>query len=376
MMDVTDRHYRALARLISRHATLYTEMVVDRTIIHNPKLRLLELRIPNYPQQHPVILQLGGSDPDLMTQAAEIAADYPYQEINVNCGCPSPKVADNGCFGAALMKSPILVAQIVSSMSAVVKDIPITVKCRLGLEWDADLAFVKNFIKTIHQHAGVTHFIIHARNAILGGLSPAQNRSVPPLRHNDVYHLIDEFPYLNFSINGGIRSIDDVVAHLNRGAYGVMVGRAAMDAPWQALSQVDSKIYNSPNTQVDGCVTTRRHILRDYVEYANNEIAETNCSVRTVIKPLLNLFHGERNGKLWRRSIDEGLRDNLSFEMIVGMAMQVVPSEVLDAAPGQKPVFPPKLVRQIDAAGDESHGDVKVTIDQVGRTAMRVDEVR
>lgn len=333
MMDVTDRHFRALARLISRQATLYTEMVVDRTVIHNPRLRDFELRLPPDPDQHPVVLQLGGSDALLMAQAATFASPHPFVEVNINCGCPSPKVADNGCFGAALMRTPQLVADIACAMAERLQ-VPVTVKCRLGLDDDTSYESLRNFVETVHARGKVTHFIIHARNAILGGLSPAQNRKIPPLRHDVVYQLVNDFPDLRFSINGGIKTVDDVLSHLSRGVFGVMVGRSVMDAPWRALRDVDSRIYQTPNVEIDGQPTTRRHILAAYKMYAIREVSETNCSMRAVVKPLLNLFHGERNGKLWRRTIDDGLKKRLTMDQLIDTAIAVVPDEVLDEPAG------------------------------------------
>lgn len=330
MMDVTDRHFRALARLISRHATLYTEMVVDRTLIHNKRLRFLELRIPEEPIQQPLVLQLGGSEAELMEQAASFVSAHPYSEVNINCGCPSPKVADNGCFGAALMRTPHLVADIARRMRQQLC-VPVTVKCRLGLDDDTSYETLCTFIDIVSKQGNVEHFIMHARNAILGGLSPAQNRSIPPLRYHVVYQLIRDYPQLKFSINGGIKTIDDVLDHLGRGVYGVMVGRAVMDAPWLALRDVDARVYGSPNLQADGHPTTRRHILSAYKLYAQKEIEETGCSFRTVVRPLLNLFYGERNGKVWRRVLDERLRADMSnVGEIIDAAMCVLPQEVLD----------------------------------------------
>lgn len=332
MMDVTDRHFRALARLISRRATLYTEMVVDRTLIHNETLRHLALRLPageGAISQQPVVLQLGGSEPSLMAQAASYAAGLDFAEVNINCGCPSPKVADNGCFGAALMRSPDVVADIASEAAKRV-DVPVTVKCRLGLDDDTSFDSLAHFVRVVHERGGVRHFIVHARNAILGGLSPAQNRSIPPLRYDVVYRLIEEFPGLLFSINGGIRTVPQVREHLARGVHGVMVGRAVMDAPWTALRDVDGALYGAPNQQPDGRRTTRRDVLREYVRYAEREVRDFGCSVRAVVKPLLNLFHGERNGKVWRRALDEGLRERLAVAPIVEAAVAVVPDEVMD----------------------------------------------
>lgn len=337
MMDVTDRHFRALARLISRHATLYTEMVVDRTLIHNEKLRHLELRIPQSPVQQPLVLQLGGSDPQLLAQASAYVAAHPYTEVNINCGCPSPKVADNGCFGAALMRTPHRVADIAKGVREHV-NVPVTVKCRLGLDDDTSYDTLCSFVDIVSRYGHVQHFIMHARNAILGGLSPAQNRSIPPLRYHVVYQLIRDYPHLQFSINGGIKTIDDVVTHLEHGVYGVMVGRAVMDAPWKALRDVDTLIYGQPNLQPDGQPTTRRHILAEYKIYAQKEIDAIGCSVRAVLKPLLNLFHGERHGKLWRRIIDEKLRSGDSINEIIETAMRVIPKDVMDVPCGNLPV--------------------------------------
>lgn len=293
-----------------------------------------------------------------MQKAAEYTSLYAFSEININCGCPSPKVAHNGCFGAALMKSPHVVAAIAKNVAQVV-DVPVSVKCRLGLDWDTSFEPLKDFVHTVHEQGGVQHFIIHARNAVLGGLSPAQNRNVPPLRYDVVYRLVEEFPHIQFSINGGIRTIDDVLSHLQKGIYGVMVGRAAMDAPWQALSEVDSRVYGQENRQEaedgdGGCITTRRHVLRDYVEYGVNEIKETGCTVRAVIKPILNLFYGERNGKQWRRAIDQGLLRQQSLQDIIDEAVKVIPEQVLDALPGQKVVFAPQ------SSGDERCTDGRV----------------
>lgn len=336
MMDVTDRHFRALARLITRHATLYTEMVVDRTLIHNPVLRKYELRLPDDPVQTPVVLQLGGSEATLMAQAAAYADAHAYSEVNINCGCPSPKVADNGCFGAALMRQPSLVADIAHAMRAALR-VPVTVKCRLGLDDDTSYSSLCDFVQIVHERGGVDHFIVHARNAILGGLSPAQNRRIPPLRYDVVYRLVSDFPQMRFSINGGIHTVDDVLHHLSHGVYGVMVGRAVMNAPWRALHDVDERLYGIRNAQEDGCITTRRHVIAAYTRYAVREVAESTCSVRAVVKPLLNLFHGERNGKLWRRVIDDGLKEQLDVDCVISQAVAVVPCEVLDEPCGGWP---------------------------------------
>lgn len=357
MMDVTDRHFRALARLISQHATLYTEMVVDRTLIHNEKLRLLELRIPQTPVQQPLVLQLGGSDPRLMGQASEFIAAHPYTEVNINCGCPSPKVADNGCFGAALMRTPHLVADIAMRVREQL-NVPVTVKCRLGLDDDTSYDTLCTFVETVSNYGNVQHFIMHARNAILGGLSPAQNRSIPPLRYHVVYQLIHDYPHLKFSINGGIRTTEDVLNHLERGVYGVMVGRAVMDAPWQALRDVDAIIYGQPNLQPNGQPTTRRQILAEYKNYAVKEIDATACSARAVVKPLLNLFHGERHGKLWRRTIDEKLRHGENVAEIIDAAALVIPKDVMDVPCGNLHMRDPAINETLENISSDNANDV------------------
>lgn len=334
MMEVTDRHFRAMARLISQHATLYTEMIVDKTLIHNSKLRHLSLKIPCHSPQHPVVLQLGGSDPDELEQAARIAAEYGYTEVNLNCGCPSSKVAGKGCFGASLMRTPQRVATACQRMKSVLPDgVPVTVKCRIGVDDDDSYESLCSFIRTVSDQGGVQHFIIHARKAILGGLSPAQNRNVPKLRYDYVYSLIEDFPDLKFSINGGIHTVEQVREQLERGVHGVMIGRAVMDRPWQALCDIDTAVFGCQHRLEDGSPITRRHVLREYVAYGETEKEATGCSSRALIRPLLNLFHGEKNGKVFRRIIDESLCDGLQFEEIVTKACSVLHEDVLDAAP-------------------------------------------
>lgn len=325
-MDVTDRHFRALARLISRRATLYTEMVVDRTLIHNEVQRVLELYVP--PGQHAVVAQLGGSDPHLLAAAAAMAARHPYAELNLNCGCPSPKVAGNGLFGAALMKDPELVAACCRAMR-LASGLPVTVKCRLGLDDDTSFSSLRNFVSVVAEEGDVKHFIIHARNAILGGLSPAQNRSIPPLRYDFVYRLIEQFPELQFSINGGIKDMVQVRQHLDKGVHGVMVGRAVMDAPWRALRDVDGALFGETH------FVSRREVLNGYVEYARREMEVSGASTRALVKPLLNMFVGERNGKMFRRMVDELLREGVEdVGVLIERALAVIPEEVLEECTG------------------------------------------
>lgn len=365
MMEVTDRHFRALTRLISHHATLYTEMVVDRTLIHNHLARDYSLRIPEHPTQHPVVLQLGGSVPDELEAAALIAADYGYNEVNLNCGCPSPKVAGKGCFGAALMRTPYVVAEATRRMKSVLPEhVPVTVKCRIGVDDDDSYEGLREFVRIVHEKGGVDHFIIHARKAILGGLSPAQNRSIPPLKYEYVYRLIDEFPTVRFSINGGLKTVGDVDEQLKRGMYGVMVGRAVMDRPWHALCDVDWVVYGERYVDREKEVLTRRKVISGYLKYAEKELDQYGGSVRVVVKPLLNLFHGEPNGKKYRRMIDEGLRDRLELRRIVERACGVLEDEVLDALP--------PCMRNGNAKEVHQDGNLKVDM----KLKVGIDEMR
>lgn len=327
MMDVTDRHFRYLARLISQRATLWTEMVVDRTIIHNEMARELELRLP--PCSNPTVLQLGGSEPETLATACQLAAEHKYVEVNLNCGCPSPKVAGKGCFGAALMKEPKNVAAMLRSMrNALPKHMEVSVKHRLGVDDCADYEDTHKFVKTVSEMAEVKHFVVHARAALLNGINPKQNREIPPLRHENVFRLVDEFPHLQFSINGGIRDVSHAKDLLDMGVAGVMVGRAVRDNPWRAMADVDNLIYG-----VDR-VTSRREVVQRYCEYADEEHANNGCPQRVLVKPMLNLFHGEPRGKLFRRRCDELLRDgNNSVSDILFGALSVLKNDVLDAAP-------------------------------------------
>jgi tRNA-dihydrouridine synthase A len=224
MMDWTDRHCRHFHRLMTRRAMLYTEMVTAAAVIHGPRDRLLAFS----PQEHPVALQLGGSDPAELAQAVRLASPYGYGEINLNVGCPSDRV-QSGCFGAVLMERPALVAECVAAMLDV-SPVPITVKCRIGVDDQDPEAILPDFLQTVSA-AGVTHFIIHARKAWLQGLSPKENRDIPPLDYPLVVAMKQQFPHLTICINGGITSLDQVRGFLDQGIDGVMLGRAAYHDP-------------------------------------------------------------------------------------------------------------------------------------------------
>lgn len=327
MMDVTDRHFRALCRAISLRATLWTEMVVDRTLIHNPVARGYELAQPD-PLASPTVLQLGGSDPELLAEAAALSATYGFQEVNLNCGCPSPRVAGRGAFGAALMREPALVAEATRRMSDALPGTEVSVKCRLGVDDLDSYEFLTSFIDTVSSGGGVRHFIVHARKAILGGLSPAQNRTIPPLKHEFVYRLMDDFPHLTFTLNGGVREVADCVSHLDRGVAGVMVGRGVWDRPWHALRDVDELVYG------EGRYITRRDVVEKYADYAEEEQERSGTPNRCIVKPVLNLFHGEASGKKFRREIDDQLKDKeAGIRDILEAGLAVMKDEVVDALP-------------------------------------------
>jgi len=232
MMDWTDRNCRFFHRLMTRRAMLYTEMVTAPAIIHGPKPRLLDYSA----EEHPVALQLGGSDPRDLAQATALAQGWGYDEINLNCGCPSDRV-QSGCFGAVLMERPALVAECVAAMQGET-DVPVTVKCRIGVDHQEPSEVLPRFIETVAA-AGVTHFVVHARKAWLQGLSPKENREIPPLDYPLVLQMKQRFPELTICINGGIATLDQAQALLDQGLDGVMIGRAAYHDPGNALIGAD-----------------------------------------------------------------------------------------------------------------------------------------
>eukprot|EP00898_Chlorokybus_atmophyticus_P000401 jgi/Chlat1/1361/Chrsp119S01759 len=346
MMDWTDNHFRTLCRLLTRRTWLYTEMVVDQTLVHNPDKA--SARFLSFPEgQGPIVLQLGGSNPATLAQACRIAQDFGYDEINLNCGCPSDRVAGHGCFGAKLMTDPGLVAECTAAMAAAT-NIPITVKCRIGVDDMETYEELCNFIETVSTRSPVRHFIIHARKAFLKGLSPAENRTKPPLKHEFVYALLRDFPHLQFTLNGVVPDCYEALDHLRRGAHGVMLGRAAYQTPWLALADADRSIYGCENP-----ATSRRQVLRDYAAYANavKEGWSTHPpSIRVLIKPLLDLFYCEPRARRWRNAIDKVLKErenNIPFDELLDIALCELPDEVLDAPPPHKGTKPAPVLREL-----------------------------
>uniref|UniRef100_A0A7S3R3J5 DUS-like FMN-binding domain-containing protein n=1 Tax=Dunaliella tertiolecta TaxID=3047 RepID=A0A7S3R3J5_DUNTE len=261
MMDWTDVHYRQLARLISRHTWLWTEMVVDKTILNSPHPDRF-LWFPK--EQRPLVLQVGGSEPESLAAAARVAIEYGYDEINLNCGCPSDRVAGAGCFGASLMLEPELVGDCMRAMGDAASGTPVTVKCRLGVDQDDSYEALHRFVKVVSERSGVRHFIIHARKAFLKGLNPHQNRSVPPLRYEWLFGLKRDFPHLIFSLNGGIQSPYEALAYINH------IPDAA-----STLHQ-DAGISGNGANKIDEGAHGLNHIANDIIQAANGADEEAN----------------------------------------------------------------------------------------------------
>jgi tRNA-dihydrouridine synthase A len=295
MMDYTDRHCRYFLRLISPSALLYTEMITSAAIVRGNATRLLEFD----PTEHPVALQLGGSDPKELAQAARIGAELGYDEINLNCGCPSDRV-QSGRFGACLMGEPQLVAECVAAMRAVV-DVPVTVKNRIGIEPMPNPAldeqqFLTNFIETVAR-AGCTTFVVHARQAVLKGLSPKENREIPPLRYDIVKAVRAQFPRLTFIVNGGVRTVEDVTNHL-RDFDGAMIGREAYQNPY-LLAQLHRAVVDA-----SADLPNREAIISKYADYVRTRLAEGH-RLRGMIRHVQGLYAGLPNVRSWRRFLSE-----------------------------------------------------------------------
>ncbi len=288
MMDWTDRHCRFLHRLLSARARLYTEMVTADAILHGDRERLIGFS----PQEHPVALQLGGSEPLKLAQAARVAEGFGYDEINLNIGCPSDRV-QSGCFGAALMREPELVGDCAAAMRAAVA-VPVTVKCRIGVDdqepGEALFALVDRCAR-----AGVSTFAVHARKAWLKGLSPKENREVPPLDYGIVYALKSARPQLNIIVNGGIETLEQAETHLAH-VDGVMMGRAAYQMPTM-LAEVDARFFGEPARDVAAAVEA-------YVEYVVVRLKE-GVPLNAMTKHMLGLFHGQPGARAFRRHLSE-----------------------------------------------------------------------
>lgn len=293
MMDWTDRHCRAFHRLMSREALLYTEMVTAPALVRGGALHLLDFD----PAEQPVAVQLGGSDPSELAAATKAAVARGYGEVNLNVGCPSDRV-QSGAFGAVLMKTPGLVADCVTAMIDAADGVDITVKCRIGVDDQDPRDVLPRFLDKI-QDAGVARATIHARKAWLRGLSPKENRDIPPLDHDLVHEMKRSFPHMHLSINGGVETLDQARAHLAAGMDGVMIGRAAYHNP-AILLDVDTALFGrSPSGR------TAHDIARAMLPYIEAHVA-AGGKVHDVTRHMLGLFAGRPGARAWRRVLSEG----------------------------------------------------------------------
>ncbi len=309
MMDWTDRHDRMFLRLISKNALLYTEMVTSAALQHGDAAYLLKY----HAAEHPVALQLGGSDPEQLSFAARLGEQAGYDEINLNVGCPSDRV-QSGTFGACLMANPALVADCVAAMREAV-DVPVTVKCRIGIDDQDDEPFLLRFVETVAA-AGCKTFIIHARKAVLKGLSPKENREIPPLNYERVFSIKKQFPELCVVINGGIQSLE-LAQQLLGSVDGVMLGREAYQNPF-VLHEVDQRFYSADPKHL-----TRKDYLTAYLPYLQEEL-ESGTPLNHMTRHLLGLFKGVPGGKQFRRHLSENAHKKGAGVEVVTAALALV----------------------------------------------------
>ncbi|MFW6252441.1 MAG: tRNA dihydrouridine(20/20a) synthase DusA [bacterium] len=317
MMDWSDRHYRYFMRGITRDALLYTEMISTAAIVHGDRAWLLDFD----PVERPLALQLGGSDPEEIARAVAAAEPWDYDEVNLNVGCPSDRVQERG-LGACLMASPDLVARIVEAMRRNTGK-PVTVKHRIGIDHLDRYEDMYNFVKRVRE-AGPERFTVHARIAWLEGLSPKENRTVPPLRYEDVYRLKNDFPDLDIEINGGIRSLDAAEAHLVH-VDRVMIGRAAYETPW-VMSGVDPRTSGAP------CPSEHRRAAAErMIPYLERWHAQGTPS-RKILRHMLGLFSGMPGARRWRQGLSGKLPENAAPRL--RHVVESMPTDALEASPG------------------------------------------
>ncbi|AIL33162.1 tRNA dihydrouridine(20/20a) synthase DusA [Basilea psittacipulmonis] len=308
MLDVTNRHCRYFHRLLAPNALLYTEMVTTGALIYGDIDRHLKFNA----EEHPVALQLGGSDPAHLAQCAKLAETYGYDEVNLNCGCPSDRV-QKGAFGACLMKNPQLVADCFKAMRDACS-LDVTIKHRIGIDDEDSYEFVQDFVGTLYE-AGCRVFITHARKAILQGLSPKENRDIPPLKYEVVQKLKNDFPDAIFVLNGGIKTTDAISEHLKT-LDGVMIGRSAWHEPY-ILREAHRLIW--PET----AVLSDDEIIEQIIQYADRCVHE-DIKLRYVIMPILGLFNGQKGAKLWRRILSDNLRLQANDITLIRDAYQAI----------------------------------------------------
>ncbi|WP_038055750.1 tRNA dihydrouridine(20/20a) synthase DusA [Thermus amyloliquefaciens] len=317
MVDRTDRHFRFLVRQISRGVRLYTEMVVDQAVLRGNAERLLAF----HPEEHPIALQLAGSDPRSLAEAARIGQAFGYDEVNLNLGCPSEKAQEGG-FGACLLLDPQRVREILRAMVEAV-EVPVTVKLRLGVEGES-YPLLARWVEA-YAETGVRVFIVHARSALLN-LSTRKNREVPPLRHEWVHRLKGDFPQLTFVLNGGVRSLEEALPHLER-VDGVMMGRAVYEDPF-VLAEADSRVFGM------GGRPSRLEVARRMRAYLAQE-AEGGTPPWAVLRHMLNLFRNQPGGRLWRRLLSEG-RSLEALEQALGLLQEKIGHEGEEENPDPK----------------------------------------
>lgn len=292
MIDVTDRHCRYFHRLLAPRARLYTEMITTGALLHGDVARHLDFD----PAEHPVALQLGGSEPEALAQAARLGAKWGYDEINLNCGCPSERV-QKGAFGACLMAEPDLVADCIKAMRDAV-DVPVTVKHRLGLDYDESYGFVRDFVGKLYD-AGCRVFVVHARNAVLKGLSPKDNREIPPLRYDAALQLKRDFPDCTVVLNGGLADAPQSLAQ-GESFDGVMLGRAAWHTP-RVLSALSLALWPSVRLPSDA------QVVDAMTDYAARQVA-AGVPLRVIVRPMLGLVNGQSGARRWRRLLSDPAR--------------------------------------------------------------------
>jgi tRNA-dihydrouridine synthase A len=309
MMDYTDRFFRYFMRLISRRTLLYTEMVSTGALLYGDAERLLQFD----PYERPVAIQLGGSEPEVLAHCAQMAEQQGYDEVNLNLGCPSDRV-QSGRFGACLMAEPELVADCVRAMSETLA-IPVTLKTRIGIDHQDSYPALARLVELVAE-AGCHSFTIHARKAWLQGLSPSQNREVPPLRYDVVERLKGDYPQLEICINGGIQALEDALAHLER-VDGVMIGREAYHNPW-LFSRADALVFGDPHP-----LPTRCQVLEAFLPFVERELSR-GSKLQHISRHMLGLFQGRPGARAWRRHLSENAhRRGAGPEVILGAARRV-----------------------------------------------------
>ncbi len=334
MMELTDRHFRYLLRQITARTLLYTEMITAQAVLHGDQQRLLAF----HPAEGPVALQLGGDDPASLAGAAKVGAEFGYSEVNLNVGCPSDRVK-SGNFGACMMADPQLVAECMAAMREAV-DVPVTVKHRIGIDHNDSYEAMKRFVDVVAAAGGVQPaadaFTVHARKAWLSGLSPKENRTVPPLRYGDVHRLKRELPHLTVELNGGVLSLEDARAHLQH-VDGVMIGRALYEDPFRfaAADALIGEFAGGPErpTSEKAATTphpTRRAVVEAMLPYIEERMAG-GAPLQSITRHMLGLFRGKPGGKVWRRVLTENAHRSGAGPEVVSAALAALPADVLDA---------------------------------------------